>query len=121
MKTMLLIIFITLTSSCFAFESKQAEFPTAQMQSVNSFHSMSSYKPQITPVGSTSAYGTATPRRTPNNGIEHGDGGNPNEPYQTPIGDCPIELLIVFGIIYFAIVKIRSNKCKLAESTSVNG
>ena len=52
-------------------------------------------------------------------------GGTPITPWpggeQLPIGDCPVELLAVFGIIYFAIVKIRSNKCKLTESTSTNG
>lgn len=56
---------------------------------------------------STSAYGTATPRRTPNNGIEHGDGGNPNEPYQTPIGDFPVSLAIFLIVGYVIITKIR--------------
>lgn len=46
-------------------------------------------------------------------------GGNPTE--QQPIGDCPIELLITFAIICIVTIRIRSNKCKLSESTSTNG
>ncbi len=46
-------------------------------------------------------------------------GGNPTTPQ--PIGDCPIELLITFALICVVTVKIRSNKCKLVDSTSTNG
>jgi hypothetical protein len=46
-------------------------------------------------------------------------GGNPTT--QQPIGDCPIELLIVFVLICVVAIKIRSNKCKLVDSTSTNG
>ena len=52
-------------------------------------------------------------------------GGTPITPgpggEQLPIGDCPIELLIAFALICVVTIKIRSNKCKLVESTSTNG
>ena len=51
-------------------------------------------------------------------------GGTPVTPgpgeLQQPIGDCPIELLMAFALICVVTIKIRSNKCKLADSTSTN-
>lgn len=47
--------------------------------------------------------------------------GEGQEPFKQPIGDCPILLLVAFGIIYLSVWKIHSNKYKPVKSTSTNG
>ena len=121
MKKLLLTLAFMAFGLCYAFENTQAQFPQAQFHSVSSYKQVTNYQPNITPVGATRVDGQAyspRPRREGSNVNPGGDSGDPNV---TPIGDCPIELLITFAIICVVVIKIRSNKCKLADSTSTNG
>ena len=101
MKKIALILLTMFTGVCYAFDNKPAQFPTAQMQSVNNYHMSTNYSPQITPVGSTTVYGAPSlskPRR--NTEIGHGEEGDPNIPYPTPVGDIPWILISSLVILY---------------------
>ena len=120
MKKLLLILTFMTFGICYAFESTQAQFPQAQFQSVSPYRQVTNYQPNITPVGATTVGGSSYSPRPRRNNVGPEQGNDPGDPNYTPVGDCPIELFVVFGIIYIAVVKIRSNKCKLAESTYTN-
>ena len=94
------------TSTMPASGSKYASAPTIGQNGTATYNG-ASYSPNR--VG---------PRRTP--GTPNTPPDNPGD-NQQPIGDCPIALLVAFGIVYVIMVKIHSNKCKLADSTYTNG
>ncbi len=121
MRKILLVLTFMTFGICYAFDSTQAQFPQAQFQSVSTYRQVTNYQPNITPVGATTVSGPSYSPRPRRNNVGPEQGNDPGDPNHTPIGDCPVELLVVFGIIYFAMVKIHYNKCKLVESTSTNG
>ena len=113
MKKTFLIFLFSLFGTCFAFENNSAQFPQAQFQSVNTCRTVTgNYEPKITPVGGTAPYTPSRPRKV---------GSDPTIPFPDPIGDYPIELVFTFVIVYIAMVRICSQRCKQSESASTNG
>jgi hypothetical protein len=97
------------TSSMPASGSKYASTPTIGENGTATYNGASYSPNRVGPRRTNSGDNTGTP------------GGHPDPGYKQPIGDCPIELLIAFTIICIVTIRIRSNKCKLVDSTSTNG
>ncbi len=84
--------------SAYSFENNSAQFPSAQFTSVNSFQGLTNHQYNITPVGAVSLTETQNNqgyRPSPRKNLQ-----DPNEPYMTPVGDCPIWLLVLFAVGY---------------------
>lgn len=109
-------ILFSLCGICYGFENTSIQFPQVQFQSVNTLTTGTNHQYNITPVGAQSMNGSQSshsPRRS--NGIEHGDSGNPNDPFATPIGDTPWPLMLM--IIGFYIIR---KKWKRMKSSTFN-
>ena len=106
-----MVILFSLYGICYGFESTSIQFPQARFQSVNTLTIGTNHQYNITPVGAQDMCGSQTnysPRRA--NGIGHGDGNNPNDPFATPIGDTPWPLMLL--IIGFYIIRKKWKRMK---------
>ena len=111
MKNTILILLLMFCGMCYAFDNGPAQFPSTQFQSVNNVSYTTTYEPHITPVGSSTPYGT--PVNRPGRIRKVGIGDDPGDPMQTPITDVPIIFTIVFLSIYLFYKKKQYEKLDL--------
>ena len=107
MKKKLIALLLVITPMlCLAqWDNNQAQFPEANFRSVNTYTTGTTYQPQITPVGSTTVYGTSNTTNTQYRSGPRKVGEYPEDPYATPVGDVPITFTIMFMILYIMIMR----------------
>lgn len=104
-KKLIALLLVVAPLLCTAqMNNNQTQFPEVTFRSVNTYTVGTTYQSQITPVGSTTVYGTnnttGVPYRTGPRKI-----GYPEDPMASPIGDAPIALMLGLGVLYVLIMR----------------
>jgi hypothetical protein len=101
-KKLIALLLVVMPMLCLAqWDNNKIQFPEANFRSVNTYNTGTTYKPPITPVGSTTVYGTnSNTDNTPYQSRPRKVGEYPEDPYATPIGDVPIMFMVIFVFLF---------------------